>query len=117
MAGMYGMARPIAYTPVVTWGAATIAAATGVYLKTPGLLQVWVSFQDTAGVAGATLTITTPAGYTAALTTYVGQVVGNTGNVAQLWVTAGAFSQIASLTAPTPVVTTWSGTFVIPTTT
>ena len=73
---------PLAYTPAITWPGNTISGATGQYIKEAGKLTLWVSFQETAGTASATLTIPLPAGYTAV--TLSGSLAINAGFVAPI---------------------------------
>lgn len=118
----YGLARPVAYTPVVTWTGNTITTQSGFYLKTPGKLEVWVSFVETVGTAAAIITITIPTGYTAVtMAGSLGAGVGflcNSANSTSVGflAAAGATTQIASSNASTSgVVGTWSGYFSVPT--
>ena len=112
---------PLAYTPAITWPGNTISGATGQYVKEPGKLTLWVSFQETAGVANATLTIPLPAGYTAvtqagSLASGVGSIANGVGSGTALTIAAAA----TSITSPgtiTGAVFTWTGMFVVPTTT
>lgn len=112
---------PVAYTPVVTWAGNTITTQSGFWLKSPGLLQVWVSFIETVGTATATITITIPTGYTAvthtgSLAAGVGRLVQSTNaSAADFIVAAGATTQISTVFNATGIVTTWSGYFAIPT--
>ena len=113
---------PVAYTPVVTWTGNTITTQSGFYMKLPGLLQVWVSFVETAGTVSAALTITIPTGYTAvtmagSLNASVGRLFQPTGATAYDFVAAaGATTQISAAQAtPTGIVATWTGSFIIPT--
>lgn len=120
---MAGGGTPIAFTPVVTWAGNTITTQAGLYLKTPGLLQLWISFVETVGTAAAVLTVTVPTGYTAATViaataTQVGSFSrsGATGSIYPMWASPGALTQITSISAGTAgVVDTWSGYFAIPT--
>lgn len=121
----YGLARPVAYTPVVTWAGNTITTQSGFYLKLPGMLLVWVSFVETVGTASAALTITIPTGYTAvtqtgSLNTYVGSVSPNTVTAPAigLVIVAGGTTQVIpqiSSGLATGVVATWFGYVSIPT--
>jgi hypothetical protein len=120
------MARPIAYTPTVTWPGNTITTQSGFYLKTPGLLQVWITFVETAGVANGVLTATIPTGYTAvsmagALEIAVGffYVPGNSGaTLIGMSAAPGATTQIStSVNNATGASTSWRGIFSIPTVT
>ena len=112
--------RPIAYVPVVTWAGNTIGTQSGFYLRLPGLLQVWVSFTETAGTANALMTITLPFGVTAV--THTGGLtcaVGNVGNGTNssdtvLTVLSGAVTTMQSLRNVTGVVATWTGYGAIP---
>lgn len=112
------MGSPVAYTPVVTWAGNTIGTQSGVYIKLPGLLLVWVSFVESAGTAAATCTITIPTGYTVvtlagSLAVGVGSLGG--GATTHFIAAAGATTQISSLTVASGVVLTWCGFFTIPT--
>lgn len=113
---------PVAYTPVVTWGANTITTQSGFYLKTPGKLEIWIAFIETVGTTGATITVTIPTGYTAvtlagSLSPGVGTLCNNANGT--MWgfvVVAGATTQITTPAATaTAAVATWSGYFNIPT--
>lgn len=112
---------PIAYTPVVTWTGNTITTQSGFYLKTPGLLQVWVSFVESAGTASAVVTVTIPTGYTAvtmagSLATAVGTLVCTSNNsIFELSAAAGATTSVATVNTVNGVVTTWLATMQIPT--
>lgn len=112
--------RPVAYTPTVTWAGNTITTQSGFYIKTPGMLQVWVSFSETAGSATAAFTITIPAGYTAvtmsgSLTLPVGYVASSQGTFWPIVAASGATSQIGSPINLTGVVATWMVIASIPT--
>lgn len=113
---------PTAYTPTVSWPGNTITTQSGFYLKTPGKLEIWVSFVETVGTATAALTITIPGGYTAV--THTGSLsagVGFLGNLSNantsyaMLVAAGGTTQIASVANVAGVVTTFIGYFSIPT--
>ena len=117
-----GVGAPLTYTPAITWPGNTISGATGQYIKEAGKLTLWVSFQETAGIASAILTIPLPAGYVAvtlagSLTVAVGPVIaptaGSTGNMSA---TAGATS-LTSGFAIGGSVNSFAGFFVVPTTT
>lgn len=116
-----GTLRPIAYTPAVVWAGNTITTQSGFYLKTPGLLQVWVSFIETVGTATAAVSISLPAGYTAVslagpLNAGVGIMFRN-GLANVIWgitVAPGA-TATAGIPSATGVVDTWVATMQIPT--
>lgn len=114
---------PSAYTPVVTWAGNTITTQSGFYLERPGLLQVWVSFVESAGTATAAVTITIPTGYTAvtmagSLSVVVGTLarITNIGQINQVIVAAGATTQVATTASAVGAVDTWSAFMQIPTT-
>ena len=118
----FGLARPVAYTPTVTWPSNTITTQSGLYIKMPGMLLVWCSFVVSASVGGAVLTVTIPAGYTAS--TLAGSLAAGVGvfslgtasttNVGMV-ASSGATTQIQSPIAISATVATWSGFFMIPT--
>lgn len=51
---------PMVYAPVVTWTGNTIGTTSGVSLKSPGKLEVWVTFVETAGTTVNLVTVTIP---------------------------------------------------------
>lgn len=115
-----GVRVPTGYTPTVTWPGNTITTQSGLFLKEPGKLLLWVSFVESAGTANAALTITLPTGFTAAsmaggLSINVGWIgFATSGQGLPVFVAPAASVSIAT-TAFAGVVATWSGTFVIPT--
>lgn len=116
----FAAARPVAYTPVATWTGATITTQSGLYLKTPGNLEIWASFVVTAGSPAATLTITIPTGYTASsLTGSLEAAVGtlcSPGFTSQdMLCTAGATLTIKSSGSVSGGAGTWSIHASIPT--
>lgn len=118
----YGSARPIAYTPVVTWTSATITTQTGFYLKTPGLLEVWVSFVVSAGSPAAQVNCTIPTGYTAVTLTgsldiAIGTLCSPGFTSQDMLATSGATTTIKSSGAVvgSPATGTWSIHVTIPT--
>ena len=108
------------YTPAITWPGNTISGATGCYQHTPGVLFVWVAFQETAGIASAILTIPLPAGFTAvtmagSLIASVGPVIAPTaGSTGNMTAAAGATS-LTSGFAIGGSVNSFAGFFVVPT--
>lgn len=121
---MAGGGTPVAYAPTVTWAGNTITTQSGFYLKTPGLLLVWVSFVESAGTAVAVLTISLPTGYTAV--THTGSLASSVGMVARattigantaLQAAAGALTQVITGATVTGAVDTWVAFMQIPTTT
>ena len=114
-----GGGAPIAYTPAITWPGNTIGTVAGQYIKMPGCLLLWVSFVESAGTASATLTIPLPAGYIAvtqngSLASGVGAITTGAGAVLYgLTAAAGGTSMTATATGS---VNTWTGMFVVPTT-
>lgn len=113
--------RPFLYVPTVAWAGNTIAGATGAYIKMPGLLILWISFQETVGSAAAALTVTLPTGYTAitlagSLASGVGYF-GCTNGVTYVGMSAvaGTSTQIISNGTPGGAVGTFNGMFIVPT--
>lgn len=109
------------YTPAITWAGNTIAGATGVYMKVPGFLQLWVSFQETAGIAVATLTIPLPPGYVGvtqagSLVSGVGLIGNSVGTASISMSIAAAGTAIVSMLSVAGVVSTWAGGFTVPVT-
>ena len=119
--GQGAFPRPVAYTPVVTWAGNTITTQSGLYIKTPGKLEVWVSFVETVGTAAAVMTITIPTGYTVA--TMAGSLAIHAGTVASsvlstesvLSAASGATVSVASPATIVGAVATWFAYIALPT--
>lgn len=118
--GPYSYPTALPYTPTVTWAGNTIGTQSGFYIKSPGKLEVWVSFSETAGTAVATLTITIPTGYaavthTGSLVAGVGTISSGVGTPTEMVAAAGATTQITTPGTLAGSVATWTGYFAIPT--
>ena len=93
------------------------------YVRAYGLLTLWVSLRETAGTAGAVLTIPLPAGFTAiTLAGPIAAGVGTLGNTItagpaiSMTIAAGGTSLVSSI-AVGGAVADWFGSFVVPITT
>lgn len=119
----YGSARPIAYTPTVTWAGNTITTQSGFYMKTPGKLELWVSFVETAGVVSASLTVSLPTTISVTAVTHTASISAGVGQFGasvvsggiEMVIAAGGTTQLVSSLASTGAVGTWYGNFTIPT--
>ena len=120
--GSFAAAASGSYTPTVTWTSSTVTGAAGYFTKLPGALLVWVTFTVSAAGGANALTISLPAGYTAAFSTInVGELVhGAAGALVfdRLGVASGgAVLTYQAADFPTPAAAAYSGFFVVPITT